>query len=146
MGTFVGDFLRSLVSFFKNLTAKTKELTPEIIQVVENVKNFVDSPGADFLTAVIPGTLDNWVQDILKIAIPKLLNILNTVESFNDILDQNEKSKAIVASFQVQEQDAQDMFFHNLASKLVQKTTDEPWSKSIFIAEGAYKNPEVLNV
>lgn len=140
----IGDFLRWIVALFKNITAKTKELTPEIIQVVTNIKNFVDSPGADFLTAVIPGKLDNWVQDILKAYIPKLLLILNTTESYLDIVDPNEQSKAIVASFQVSEQDTKDMFLHSLAAKLIQVTTDNPWGESAIIAESAYQNPEVL--
>lgn len=145
MGTKVGNFLRWLVGLFKSLTAKAKKLAPEIIQVVENVKNFVDSPRADFLTSVIPGTLDDTVQKLLKLYLPKLLLILNTTESYLEIEDPNEQSKAIVASFQVGDQDTKDMFFHSLASKLVQGVTEEPWSKSIFIAEGVYQRPEVLN-
>jgi len=143
-GTKVGNFLRSLVEFFKNLTAKTRELTPEILQVVNNVKNFVDSPGCDFLTAVIPGTWDNWLQDLMKAYLPKLLDILNKVESYAEIADPNERMKAIVANMQLSEGDLRDVTFQPMAAKLVEKATENPYGKSVIIAESAYQNPEVL--
>lgn len=144
-GTRIGNFLRAIVKLFKSLTARTRELTPEIIQVVENIKKFVDSPGADFLTAVIPGTLDDWAKNVLRIYIPHLLLILNTVKELSDIVDENERNKAIVAHFQTSETDTKEMFLHSLAAKLVQKTTDNQWSESVVLAESVYKNPEILN-
>jgi hypothetical protein len=140
----IGDFFRWLVSLFKNLSAKTKELTPDIIQIVTNIKNFVDSPGADFLTSVIPGTLDDKVLNILRQYLPKLLDILNKVESIAEIVDPNERMKAIVAEIQLSEQDAKDILLHGIAGKLIEVTTDNPWGKSALIAEAAYQNPEVL--
>lgn len=144
MGTIVGNFLRFIVHLFGELTTKTKELTPEILQVVNNVKNFVDSPGCDFLTAVIPGTWDNRLQDLMKAYLPKLLDVLNKVESFTEIADQNERMKAIVANMQLSEGDLRDVTFQPMAAKLIQKATEEPYGKSVIIAESAYQNPEVL--
>jgi len=140
----IGDFLRWLVGLFKNISAKTKQLTPEIIQIVTNIKNFVDSPGADFLTSVIPGTLDDAVQKLLKQYLPKLLDILNKVESIAAIQDDNERIKAIVNSIQLSEQDAKDILLHGIAAKLIEVTTDNPFGDSAIIAESAYQNPEVL--
>lgn len=145
-GTKVGNFLRSLVEFFKNLTAKTRELTPEIIQIVTNIKNFVDSPGADFLTSVIPGTLDDTIQNLLKQYLPKLLDILNKVESIAAIEDPNERIKAIVNEIQLSDNDAKDILLHGIAGKLIEVTTGNPWGESAIIAESAYQNPEVLTV
>jgi len=144
MGTIAGNFLRWLVKIFKGLSAKTKQLTPEIIQIVTNIKNFVDSPGCDFLTAVIPGTLDDWVQDTLKQYLPKLLDILNKVESIAEIVDPNERMKAIVLNMQQSEGDLRDVTFQPMAAKLVQVATENPYGKSVLIAEAAYQNPEVL--
>jgi len=143
MGAFK-NFFQWLAKIFKELTAKTKQLTPEIIQIVTNIKNFVDSPGADFLTSVIPGTLDDTIQDLLKQYIPKLLDILNKVESIAAIEDANERIKAIVNSIQLSEQDAKDILLHGIAAKLIEVTTDNPFGDSAIIAESAYQNPEVL--
>jgi hypothetical protein len=143
-GSIAGNFLRWLLGFFKSLAEKTKELAPEIIQIVTNVKNFVDSPGCDFLTAVIPGTLDNWAQGILREYLPKLLDYLNTAKDIAEIADQNERMKAIVANLQASDQDVKDISYHILAAKLIQKSTDETWEQSIYLAEGIYKNPELL--
>jgi len=144
MGTIVGNFLRFIVKLFGSLTAKTKELTPEIIQIVTNIKNFVDSPGCYFLTAVIPGTLDNKIQDLLKQYLPKLLDILNKDESIAVIEDPNERIKAIVNEIQLSESDVKDILLHGIAGKLIQITTGTAWGKSVLIAEAAYQNPELL--
>jgi hypothetical protein len=144
MGTIVGNFLRFIVKLFKGLSAKTKQLTPEIIQIVTNIKNFVDSPGCDFLTSVIPGTLDDKVLNILRQYLPKLLDILNKVESIAEIVDPNERMKAIVAEIQLSETDAKDILLHGIAGKLIQVTTENDWGKSALIAEAAYQNAEVL--
>lgn len=144
MGTIVGNFLRFLVKLFRGLTDETKKLTPEIIQIVTNIKNFVDSPGCDFLIAVIPGTLDDKIQDILKQYLPKLLDILNKVESIAVIEDPNERIKAIVNEIQLSDSDAKDILLHGIAGKLIEVATGETWGKSALIAEAAYQNPEVL--
>ena len=140
----VGDFLRWIVALFKNITAKTKELTPEIIQVVTNIKNFVDSPGCDFLTAVVPGTLDNWVQNILKQYIPILLDVLNKVESIAAIEDPNERMKAIVNSIVTSEQDARDILLNGIAGKLIQVATGTTWADSSIIAPAAYQSTKTV--
>lgn len=140
----IGNFLRWIVNLFKNITAKTKELTPEIIQIVTNIKNFVDSPGCDFLTAVIPGTLDDSIQKLLKEYLPRLLDILNKVESIAVIEDPNERIKAIVNEIQLSQTDAKDILLHGIAGKLIEVTTGNPWGESAIIAESAYQNPEVL--
>jgi|ERR1035437_1899834 hypothetical protein len=144
MGTIIGNLLRSIVRIFASLTATAKKLTPEIIQIVTNIKNFVDSPGCDFLTAVIPGTLDDEIQNILKAYLPKLLDVLNKVESIAVIVDPNERIKAIVNEIQLSNNDAKDILLHGIASKLIQVTTDIPWGKSVIVAESVYQNPDVL--
>ena len=115
------------------------------MQIVTNIKNFVDSPGCDFLTAVIPGTLDDKIQDLLKQYLPKLLDILNKVESIANIVDPNERAKAIVASIQLSDQDAKDILLHGIAGKLIEVTPSNTWGQSALIAESVYQNPELLN-
>jgi hypothetical protein len=139
----VGDFLRWLVALFKNITAKTKELTPEIIQIVTNIKNFVDSPGCDFLTAVIPGTLDDSVQKILKTYLPLLLDILNKVPEIAEILDPNERQKAIVLSIQQDHTDAKAILLNGIAGQLLAKATGTPYAETSIIAPASYQFPKL---
>jgi hypothetical protein len=93
---------------------------------------------------VIPGTLDDSIQKLLKEYLPKLLDILNKVESIAVIEDPNERIKAIVNEIQLSQSDAKDILLHGIAGKLIEVTTDNPWGKSSIIAESAYQNPEVL--
>jgi hypothetical protein len=139
----VGDFLRWIVALFKNITAKTKELMPEIILVVTNIKNFVDSPGCDFLTAVIPGTIDDSVAAILKKYLPVLLDVLNKNPAIAAIKDQNERQKAIVVDIQQSEKDAKDILLNGIAGKLLSAATGTPWNKSSIIAPAAYQFPKL---
>lgn len=139
----VGDFLRWIVQLFKNITAKTKELMPQIILVVTNIKNFVDSPGCDFLTAVVPGTIDDSVAAILKKYLPVLLDVLNKVPSISAIEDQNERQKAIVANIQQSDKDAKDIILNGIACKLFSATTNTPWNKSSIIIPAAYQFPKI---
>ena len=144
MGTIIGNFLRSI---FGGLTKEIKKLTPEIIQIVTNLKNFVDSPGCDLITSVIPGTLDDKIQDILKSLLPKLLILLGKVESKIDsftLSDENEQSKAALKVIQESDPDVRDILLHGIASKLIQATTGMEWGKSTIVAEATYQDPEVL--
>lgn len=139
----VGDFLRWIVALFKNITAKTKELTPEIIKVVTNIKNFVDSPGCDFLTAVIPGTIDDSVKAILRQYLPLLLDALNKVPAIAEILDPNERQKAIVANIQQDHPDAKAILLNGIAGQLLAKTSGTEFAKTSIIVPAAYQFPKL---
>ena len=137
----IWNFIKRLIG---NITEETRDLAPEIIQIVTNIKNFVDSPGADFITSVIPGTLDDTVKNILRAYLPKLLLILNKVESVALIEDQNEQMKAIVSEIKLSDDDAKDIAYHSLAGKLIQAVTGNDWGKSVIIAEAGYQEPDLL--
>jgi hypothetical protein len=142
------DLLKKIWARIKVIFAKvdeeTKEHLPDVIYVVTNIKNFVDSPGCDFLTAVIPGTLDDTIQKLLKQYLPKLLDVLNKVESIAVIEDNNERAKAIVNSIRMSPDDARDILWHGIAGKLVQIVADIPWAESTDVANAVYKDPTIV--
>lgn len=57
------DFVASL---WPRVPKELQEKVSIVIRVVENIKNFVDSPAADFITTVIPGDVDDKVKDWLR--------------------------------------------------------------------------------
>lgn len=137
----IWNFIKRLIG---NITEETRDLAPEIIQIVTNVKNFVDSPEADFITLVIPGTLDDTVKGVVSVGLSKLLLILNKVESIALIEDENERNKAIVKEIKLSDDDTKDIAYHTLAGKLIQYVTGNDWGKSVIIAEAGYQEPDLL--
>jgi len=78
LGQIIADLLehfkKNWPKFVSSLWPKVpKELQDKVsivIRVVENIKKFVDSPAADFLTTVIPGDIDDkvkvWLRKVLS--------------------------------------------------------------------------------
>lgn len=154
MGTKIGDLLRKIFKFMKNVYEKldqeTKLKVKLAINIVEAVKKVMDSPVGNILPSVIkiaiPGDADDKLIDkgisTINEWIPKILLGLNLIDTIANIEDQNEKMKAILAQLKVSPKDTQKMYYHNLASLIIEKLSDGKltWSESISIGEYYYKN------
>lgn len=145
MGTIIGNFLRTIKKLFISLTAEVKKQMPEIIQIVNNIKTFVDSPGCDVLTTIIPGTIDDTVKVLLRKYLPDLLKALNTSNDIANLPTLNDQLKAIINEIQLSPDAARDILYHGIASKLTETITGQTWDESILIAQGAFKHPELLS-
>jgi len=144
MGTIVGNFLRTIKRLFLLLTAEVKKQMPEIIQTVNNIKNFVDSPDCDVLTAIIPGTLDDTLKVLLRKYLSDLLKALNTSNNIANLPTLNDQHKAIIQEIQLSPDSARDILYHGIAAKLTEAITGKTWSESILLAQGAFVHPELL--
>lgn len=132
------DFLKGVLSLFiDNFPAFVKRLFSKIpgdlrkeflviVQVVENIKLFVDSPAADYLTAVIPGTADDKLKDWLRKALPKLLENLGYLNDKLIILSDNNDIKA-----------AQ---LHSIAVLLNKELTGTSFGQAAITTEVVYQN------
>ena len=142
--TIIGKLLKKIKSIFLQITGEAKILIPEAIKIVTNIKNFVDSPGCDLLTAIIPSELDNTIQDILKKYLPELLKALNTSETIANMTDTNEQLKAIVNQIQLSPNDAKDILLHGMAAKLISVISGIDWNTSASITQAVFKDPGLL--
>ncbi|MES2620178.1 MAG: hypothetical protein V4615_04930 [Bacteroidota bacterium] len=101
----------SLKSFFKRVLASIKKafesLAPEFKQavhigvlVVDNMKKFVESPAADVITALIPGTVDDLVKERLRQFLPKIMIEMKLAEQCAGLTDPNEIVACAVKTLQ----------------------------------------------
>lgn len=88
-----------IVKLFATVRREAKEIIPIGIKIVDEIKKFVDSPTADFLTSVIPGTIDDGIKATLRNVLPGILKGLRKWESIANIADENEQLKAIMEEF-----------------------------------------------
>lgn len=69
------------------------------VLVTENIKNFVDSPVADVLTAIIPGDIDDEIKNWLRAKLPTILAELKLADSCSALTDPTEIHRTRSKSF-----------------------------------------------
>lgn len=139
---FLNNLWQGIKHLFDGIEHEIKVLIPIAINVVQAIKAFEDSAVSDVLTALIPGNLATDVQAKLREFLPKLLLELQMTEAIASITDPNEQLKAILAKIKLSSDDANNVFYHGLASLILQKLSDGKfsWSDAIAVAEFYYQN------
>lgn len=140
-------FIQNFFSWVKGLVAK---VTPEVktvveigIHLVENIKTYVDSPGVDALTAIIPGQADDAIVKAIRAFLPGLLAKLQFVEGELD----NDQIVEFIDKLQNASDDAAAIFAHGIASAVNNLISDNigSISQAFLTTEVVYKSesPEV---
>lgn len=123
--TIVGKILAAILSVFKanwkTFAVKVADKVPDelkeklniVIRIVELFKNFVDSPAADVITAIIPGDVDDKIKVFLR----------DKLKDYK--LSEYQKDNA--------------GHLHLLASYLTQELTELSFGQSAFTIEAAYQ-------
>lgn len=132
------------------LLNRTKKWIPVAVNIVEGIKKVMDSEVDDVVLAIvkaaIPGETDdfiiNKVKSVVEKWLPKILLELQITESIANIQDKNEQLKAILAKIKVSSDETQNVFYHGLASLILEKLSDGKitWSESVLLAEYYFKN------
>lgn len=124
--TFLGKIIASILEVFKSnfpeFIKKIYNKIPDdlkfklsaIVQVVENIKTFVDSPTADLITEIIPGDLDDDLKDWLRKVLPAIL------EKYKDISGAG--------------------YYHLVATELTSDLTGASFGQSAITIEAVYQN------
>jgi len=139
-----------IIKTFTNTKKELKTIIPIAIEVVNGIKKFIDSPTADFLTSVIPSTVDDQVKIFLRTILPSVLKGLHKWESIINIEDENIQLKLIVEELKTLTKSEQDNIKTQAASELVVKLSEFE-GKVVDINEAkimtltAYNYPEILN-
>lgn len=142
----IGKWLKGIWTGIKKLFGKLKkeikELIPVAVFVVQQIKVVMDSPVPDVISSLIPGEADDKVKDKLREWLPKLILQLGMIEAIANIEDPNEQLNAILAKIKLSSDDAKNVFFHGLASLIIEKLADGhlSWSDSVVISEYYYRN------
>jgi len=85
------DFLVNIWNWiervFHNLPAEYKKLIPIAYDIVSNILTVENSGALDLLTQIIPGNLDNVLNDRLKKLIPEVLLSLGIGKDLPEVVD-----------------------------------------------------------
>lgn len=138
-----------IVKTFTSVKKELKVIVPIAISVVNGIKSFVDSSGADFLTSVIPGELDDSIKITLRAVLPSILKGLKKWEGIISIQDENEQLKAIVSEIKLLTKSERDNLKTQIAAELVVELSERT-KDSVLLVDAkiltltAYNYPEVL--
>lgn len=110
-----------LVKLWRKIPAELKAKLVDIVEIVERIKQYVDSPVVDLITFSIPGDKDDK-------AVAWLRMILASITSELNLLDKKEYT-------------ATD--YHNIATRLTQEITGMSYGQSAITIENTYQNYKV---
>jgi hypothetical protein len=110
--------------------------------VTENIKNFVDSPAADVLTAIIPGDIDDEIKDWLRAKLPAVLTELKLADSCSGLTDPQQITACAIKVLQGLGGDLQSSFLHSLSIFIAQIAADGKltWSDGVTVLQWYYQN------
>lgn len=126
LSLFISNFPAFVSRLFSKIPDELKMQLKVIIQVVENIKYFVDSPAADILTAVIPGEADDKLKQWLRATLPEVLNYLGLITDAGIQLSDDPDTKA-----------AQ---LHSIGTILNKKLTGSSFGQAAITTEVIYQN------
>jgi hypothetical protein len=86
------------------------------LKVTTALKNIINSPVADIVTALIPGSLDNTIKAKLLDALNNALQVLNIVDDCKQYTSLNDKLNCFVQEVKKRDPQLQDAILQKLAS------------------------------
>lgn len=137
--TFFTDLWAKVKAFFT--VAKTKTAVEYGIEVATLLNTVVQSPIADYLSYVIPGTGEAAIVASLKARLPGILVDLNLVDSAIDTKDPNAVIAAAMATIQTKQGTIQYAILHSIAAVVsdVAANGELSWSEIVSILEDVYQ-------
>jgi len=140
--TFITKIWGEIKSLFDNFPADMQIAIHIGVEVTENIKNFVDSPAADILTAIIPGDIDDEINTLLRAKLPGLLAELKLADSCSGLTDPGQITACAVKVLQGLDGDLKSAFLHNLSVFVAQIASKGKltWSDGVEILEWFYQN------
>jgi hypothetical protein len=122
------------------LSGEAKKVMPIVIHTMENIKNYEDKgKWQDALTEVIPAEAPELLRLHLRKLIPMLLKDLHLTDNCTG--NQNEIVKCGFRTLAQSSDNAKDILFHGIVSKLLELTSRGklPWKDVIGVAEFLYQ-------
>ncbi|MBK0378577.1 hypothetical protein [Mucilaginibacter segetis] len=140
--SFLNKIWSAIRSLFNSFPADLKIAVHAGVVITENIKNFMDSPLADVLAAVIPGTVDDKLKEILRAGIPQILADLKLADECTGQTDPQEITKCAIRVLQNLDGDIKSAFLHNLSVLITQLAADGElsWSDGVCIVEWYYQH------
>lgn len=143
--SFLKKLWQGIANLFKGLRIKSKVWVHLAVTVVQKLKDITDSPVPDVIAAIIPGEADDKIKDKIREWVPKVLLQLNMMEVIVGIEDPNEQMQAILAKIKFSSKETRNIFWHGLASLLLEKFSDGKFDWKDAIAVSQYYYDHILD-
>jgi hypothetical protein len=130
----------SIKNLFAGIPADLKSAIHIGVVVAENIKLFIDSPGADILTAIIPGNVDDKVKDLLRSKLPLILSELRLADNCRDVTDPAQLTTCAVNTLQKLDGNVKSSFLHAVSILVAEAAADGKltWSDGVYLLEWYY--------
>lgn len=140
--SFFKKLLAKIKSIFNGLPADLKQAIHIGVVITDNFKNFVESPVADVLTAIIPGDIDDRIKQTLRIMLPAILLRLTLIDVKTDTASNETIVGEAVKAFHKLDPSISPAFLHTFSILIAQVAADGKlsWSDGAILVEWYYKN------
>lgn len=140
--SFLSRIWTEIKSLFDGIPSELKTAIHIGVVVTQNIKNFVDSPAADVLTAIIPGDIDDEIKNWLRAKLPEILTELKLADSCSGLTNPTDITACAIKVLQGLDGDIQSAFFHNLSVLVAEVAADGKltWSDGVYLLQWYYKN------
>jgi hypothetical protein len=140
--SFLTKIWNQIKALFDGIPSELKTAVHIGVLVTENIKNFIDSPAADILTAIIPTDIDDEVKNWLRAKLPAILTELKLADSCSSLTDPNEITACGVKVLQGLDGDIQSAFLHNLSVLIAEIAADGKltWGDGVYILQWYYQH------
>ena len=140
--TFLTKIWAGIKSLFDGFPSELKIAVHIGTIVTEAIKTFVDSPETDVLTAIIPGSIDDDIKNLLRAKLPAILAELKLADSCAGLTDPAQITACAIQVLQGLDGDIKSAFLHNLSILIAQVAADGKltWSDGVYILEWYYQN------
>lgn len=140
--SFLAKIWALIKTLFDDMPAKLKAAIHIGVVVTENIKKFTDSSGADILTAIIPGDIDDKIKLVLRQELPVVLAELKLADKCGNITDPEAILLCAVKVLQDMDGDVKSAFLHNLSIMIAQVAADGKltWSDGVYLLQWYYQH------
>lgn len=142
LASFLSKIWDHLKQLFVSLPQELKTAIHIGVTVTTEINNFVESPGADVLTSIIPGDVDDKIKDALRAKLPQILAELKLADQCAGLTDPNEITACAIKVLQSLDGDIKSSFLHSLSILIAQVASDGKltWSDGVYILQWYYEH------
>jgi len=132
--------------WFNDLVPELKYAIYYAVEIVENIKYFLDSPIIDVVKDIIPGDLDDEIINKIRIELPKILLKLKIVE---ELVDRNYDKTTLegISNIKKLDDDLKKIYYHNIAILLAQSISNNAlaWKDAVYLTQYYYDKRPTKN-
>lgn len=121
-------------NLFNAIPKEIREYASQSLEVTVNIRNFLNSPVADIITAIIPGTWDDSLKVMAVKYLSEAIPYLTIVDECKDATDEESMIKCWVDKLAEYQPEVRDALLFKLATLLTAKFDNNEALKQSFYA------------